>query len=271
MQTLFLEGPAGPLFAVHHAACPRRGEARGLVYLPPFAEEMNRSRRMAALQARRLAARGIDVLLLDPFGTGDSAGDFSDARWEIWREDVKAAMTWLGGHCGGRVGLWGLRLGGLLAAEVAAEVIPRPTRLLLWQPVVSGDRFLTQFLRLRVAAGMSGGGTAEKVKDLRARLQRGEVLEVAGYGVAPALAEAISHRHLGDMLGSLAGLQLNLLEIDTKEEVALAPATRQLLETLGSRNPALLARAVTGEPFWALQEITVAPALLDATEALFWP
>src|SRR3546814_1526626 len=64
--------------------------------------EMNRSRRMAALQARALAALGIDVLLLDLFGTGDSAGDFRDARWEIWREDAMAAVAWLGARCGGR-------------------------------------------------------------------------------------------------------------------------------------------------------------------------
>ena len=269
MQALFLDGPVGPLFAIHHAACARRREPRGLVYLPPFAEEMNRSRRMAALQARRLAACGIDVLLLDPFGTGDSAGDFSDARWEIWREDVRAAMAWLVERCDGPVGLWGLRLGGLLAAEVAAEGFPRPTRLLLWQPVVSGDRFLTQFLRLRVAAAMGGGGSAEKAADLRARLQDGEVLEVAGYGLAPALAEAIACRHLGDTLGGLAGLRLDLLEISSREEPTLAPATQQLLETLSSHKPAPLARAVGGEPFWALQEITLTPALLDATEALF--
>lgn len=271
MQALFLDGPAGPLFAVHHAACAQRSGALGLVYLPPFAEEMNRSRRMAALQARRLAARGIDVLLLDPFGTGDSAGDFSDARWEIWREDVKAAVAWLGRRCGGRVGLWGLRLGALLAAEVAAGASGSVVRVLLWQPVLSGDRFLTQFLRLRVAAGMGKGGNPERAKDLRARLQSGEVLEVAGYNLAPALAEAIASRRLGAALERLAGVRLNLLEIGASEDRALAPATRQLVESLGGRDLDLQARAVGGDPFWALQEITLAPALLEATDSLFCP
>src|SRR3546814_14337350 len=81
MEALFIDGPAWRLFAIHHAAAPHCRQGLGLVYLPPFAEEMNRSRRMAALQARALAALGIDVLLLDLFGTGDSAGDFRDARW----------------------------------------------------------------------------------------------------------------------------------------------------------------------------------------------
>src|SRR5690606_17363277 len=255
---------------IHHPAQRRRADPVGLVYLPPFAEEMNRSRRMAALQARRLAARGIDVLLLDLFGTGDSSGDFGDARWELWREDVKAAMAWLGRHCGGRVGLWGLRLGALLAAEVAAKTDRRPARLLLWQPVISGDRFLTQFLRLRVAAGLGEGGV-EKVSDLRARLQNGETLEVAGYSLTPALAGAIADHHLGEALGRLKDLALDLLEIDAKGGTALAPATQELLKTLNGGKQILQARAVSGAPFWALQEITLAPALLDATEAAFSP
>lgn len=271
MQPLFLDGAAGPLFTIHYAAGRQPGEPLGLVYLPPFAEEMNRSRRMAALQARRLAAGGIHVLLLDPFGTGDSAGDFGDGRWEIWREDAKAAMSWLGRLCDGRVGLWGLRLGALLAAEVAADAACPPARLLLWQPVHSGERFLTEFLRLRVAAGMGGDGAGEKVKDLRARLQRGEALEIAGYSLAPALAASIAGCRLGDPLARLTGLRIDLLEVGTAEPLAPAPATQQLLKALDGGSPTLTVRTVPGEPFWSRQEITLAPALIDATEALFCP
>jgi len=269
MQALYLDGPAGPLFSVYHPASIRRGERLGLVYLPPFAEEMNHSRRMATLQAHRLAALGIDVLVVDLFGTGDSAGDFGDARWETWREDAKAAVAWLGERCGGLVGLWGLRLGALLAAELAADAVRPPACLLLWQPIVSGDRFLTQFLRLRVAAGMGGSADKETAKELRARLAQGEALEIAGYELAPALAEAIASRHLASLLERLTCLRLDLLEVGAGEAPALAPATRQLLETLANRQLRLHAQAVSGDPFWALQEITLAPGLLDATATLF--
>jgi alpha/beta superfamily hydrolase len=40
---------------------------------------MNKARRMAALQARALAALGYGVLLLDLHGCGDSSGDFGDS------------------------------------------------------------------------------------------------------------------------------------------------------------------------------------------------
>ena len=60
-------------FWLHHPA--RGGAVRARVlYLHPLAEEMNRSRRMAALQARALAAAGCEVLQPDLLGCGDSAG-----------------------------------------------------------------------------------------------------------------------------------------------------------------------------------------------------
>ena len=63
---LFLQvklGPLGRRFALHHRPA---GPPRGLVvYVHPFAEEMNKSRRMAALQSRALAEAGFAVLQLD--------------------------------------------------------------------------------------------------------------------------------------------------------------------------------------------------------------
>ena len=80
-EPLFLRGSAGALFALYVPALSRSD--RGVVLLPPFAEEMNLSRRMLRLQASALAERGIAALVLDLFGTGDSAGDFGDSLWDI--------------------------------------------------------------------------------------------------------------------------------------------------------------------------------------------
>lgn len=272
MQAVFLDGTHGRLFAVHHTAAEERRRGLGLVYLPPFAEEMNRSRRMAALQARRLAEQGVDVLLLDPFGSGDSAGDFADARWEIWREDARTALAWLDGQGCKELGLWGLRLGALLAAEVAAQAPLPVTRLLLWQPVLSGDRFLTQFLRLRLAATMSSETGKETTKSLRERLAAGESLEIAGYELAPALAQALTNAKLAPCLQDLGDLPVDLLEVGAGEEQpSLTAATAQLVDTLAQDGRSLRAQAIRGEAFWSIQEITLAPSLLDATDRLFTP
>jgi exosortase A-associated hydrolase 2 len=271
MEPFYLNGAKGALFAVYHPAAVTRQIPQGLVYLPPFAEEMNRARRMAALQARQLAALGVDVLLLDPFGTGDSAGDFGEARWETWRDDAAAAVAWLRDRCEGDVGLWGLRLGALLAADLARDPSQDIARLLLWQPVHSGERYLTQFLRLRLAAALGRETDRETTKDLKARLAQGEPLEIGGYELAPALAAALSERDLGNLLGPATLPPIDWLEVSSAETPELSPASVRILEKLDTARAKGITRAVAGEPFWSIQEFTLAPALINATSELFRP
>jgi exosortase A-associated hydrolase 2 len=221
---------------------------------------------MAALQARRLAALGIDVLLVDPFGTGDSAGGFGDAEWATWRQDLKMAMDWLSARIAGEVGLWGLRLGTLLAADVAAEHPERVAHLLLWQPVLSGDQHLTQFLRLHIAANMTNDSDRKSTKDLRARLASGEPMEIAGYRLASGLAHAVTHLKLQDFLERLPSVRMSWLEIAPASRTSLSRGSSQLVDALTQRRFRLAARPVAGEPFWAIQEITTAPQLLSATD-----
>src|SRR6476660_7010955 len=75
-------------FCILHT--PPEGSARDrtIVYAPPFGEEMNKSRRMAALQARALATAGWAVVQVDLLGCGDSDGEFADASWGRWVDDI---------------------------------------------------------------------------------------------------------------------------------------------------------------------------------------
>ena len=157
-EPLFIDGAEGPLFVVYHRPADT-GSSRcdsAVLYLPPFAEEMNRSRRMASLLARTLADEGFGVLILDPFGTGDSAGNFKDASWDTWCDDARAACLWLAGQGYQKISLVGLRLGACLALETACAEDLRDllAQIVLWQPVSNGETFLNQFLRIRVAAGL---------------------------------------------------------------------------------------------------------------------
>ena len=93
---LFIDRPHGRLFAIHHPPAAAAAHAEAVLYIHPFAEEMNQSRRIAVLQAEALAGLGYGVLTLDLTGCGDSTGEFADARWVIWRDDFIAGCRWLG-------------------------------------------------------------------------------------------------------------------------------------------------------------------------------
>ncbi|MEM7223683.1 MAG: hydrolase 2, exosortase A system-associated [Pseudomonadota bacterium] len=265
----FLDGPSGALFC-HYL--PPQGAAPGeaALFVPPFAEEMNRARPIMAAQARKLAACGLGVLLLDLFGTGDSAGDFGDASWAAWRADITAGLDWLESQGHGTCTLIGLRLGACLALE-AARAAPAVSRVVLWQPVLRGQVYLQQFLRIRVGSAMvkqDDAESGETVKGLRQRLTEGETLEVGGYALNPGLAEAIDGLTLIDLAAGLTA-PLHWFEISAQEPPALTPASQAAQEKLAASGLTLDTRAVLGEAFWAIEETTPAPALVAATTALW--
>lgn len=239
-----------------------------LLYIHPFAEEMNKSRRMVAQQARYLASAGWHVLQLDLTGCGDSAGDFRDAGWNIWLEDVLAARNWLGEQCSGPLWIWGLRLGALLGSESLVQAPAPGASLLFWQPVISGKQHLQQFLRIKVAgervtSGQPGVVTEQLIDQLRA----GESVEVAGYELTPQLALP--------MLEATLVLPPDVhrvcwFEVQARAEGALAPVSRRMIDSWREcQNIDFVASVVQGASFWQSQEIEEVPTLLTVTlEAL---
>jgi exosortase A-associated hydrolase 2 len=262
-EPFFLDSAPGHRFCLFH---PPLGTCRGAVlYVHPFAEEMNRSRRMAALQARALAALGYGVLQLDLYGCGDSSGDFSDARWAIWKADLAAGASWLQRRLDQPLTLWGLRLGTLLALDYAREASAPPHSIILWQPVLNGATYLTQFLRLRVASAMLDDGVQTSTGALRQALQDGETIEIAGYDLAPDLAKAIDKL---DGLETMAPVcRVDWFEALAAPDAALpAGATRTSAEWL-RRGVDVHLHPLACPPFWLTPEITESQAWLDATSA----
>ena len=261
----FIDSVAGPVFALHFAPA---GPARGAVlYLPPLAEEMNRCRALAAAQAQALADAGYACLLLDYFGTGDSAGELIDATWDTWRGDALAAANWLEQESGMPVTLWGCRLGALLAADIAGRAPERFRRLLLWQPIVDGKMYFTQILRLRVAFLMDRGLPPETTADMRAQLAAGQNIVVSGYTFPLGLAQEIDQLRIGDAA-------LSLCRIDWFENVSepgkpLSPASQKAQQALRAQGNDVHAHPFTAPPIWQLHERDEAPDLLEKTTALF--
>ena len=280
-EAFFLPSAVGKRFCLYH---PATGAARGaFIYVHPFAEEMNKCRRMAALQSRALAQAGYGVLQIDLLGCGDSSGDFGDARWEAWIDDLNRAWQWLAQKLAGPIGWWGMRIGALLALEAArqhgAKHPERRGPVLLWQPVISGEVFMTQFLRMRVASDMLGNGAATSATSaadgspvkptgtqaMRAAMAAGESLEVGGYELAPALVAAIDSLRLAKL--GLNGVPVHWFEVVADAERALPPAAATAEAALRAAGVELHLHRAVGPAFWTSQEVVDCPGLLTATTA----
>jgi exosortase A-associated hydrolase 2 len=266
-QPFFLDGARGPLFAVHHRPTDPTRVLGHVLCVPPFNEEMNRCRSMVTLQALALAEQGLGTLVVDPFGTGDSAGDHADARWDVWLDDLARASAWLDGQPGGCVALWGIRLGAILAAALHQRRATADTSLLLWQPVADGRTHLTQFLRVKIAAQMDRADLPkETTATMRAALAAGQTIEVAGYALHPELTAAIDAARL-DACRIAPGTRMLWLENAVGDPPDLTPASRTLLVRWPGEACEVEARQFAGPAFWQVHERVLAPEAIELTSS----
>ena len=265
-QAFFLPCDTGQRFCLYHP--PQGSTPQGRVlYLHPFAEELNSTRRMAAVQARALAQAGYGVLQMDLLGCGDSSGDFADATWAAWLRDAEQARRWLIGHGSGPLWLWGMRAGALLAARLAQQ--PQecgdPAHLLLWQPVASGQQQLQQFLRLHAASQWLGNGPSGGIQPAQA-LAQGQAVHIAGYTLTATLAQGLSEARLSPPTATPAG-RLVWLEVSSAQPPQPSPASAKPLAAWRAAGWRVQAQAVSGPAFWQTVGTDEAPALIDATLA----
>jgi len=262
MTPFFVDTPKGALFVLYWP--PMTGNKhRAIVHVPAFADEMNKSRHMVALQARSMAEQGYAVFVMDLFGTGDSYGEFGDATWDVWLDNILEVLNWLRQQGFQTFTLWGLRLGALLAMHFASCRGELIDRLLLWQPVLNGDTFLSQFLRLRVASAiMNRPVPMEKKIDLKRQLLAGQSIEVAGY---------LLNSDLATSLAALCANQLNLqavkdvaiIEVLPAEEMPISAASQHFLDNLCAQGVQVTLDSVIGDHFWASQDIVNLPNLIE--------
>lgn len=269
----FLQADPGQRFCLYHEPAPDHAPRGAVLYVHPFAEELNRTRRMAALQSRALAAAGYGVLQIDLFGCGDSSGDFGEARLDLWLHDLARAHQWLRARIDGPLLLWGTRLGALLALHYGAGLSRPPDALLWWQPVSNGAAHLQQFRRVNSAARLLGGDGVQT----RATVSH-PACEVAGYQLAPALSDAIGTLDAYRMRppcplhwfeAALAGTPG--AATDSQAVLGLPPGSEQLMSHWRGQGATITVHPYAGRPFWSSTEIGECPALLAATAALISP
>jgi len=263
----FLKGEKGPVFIVLRE--PVKGASGCVLVVPPFAEEMNKSRRMVTEVGLGLAAMGMATVVPDLFGTGDSGGNFSDGDWTTWQRDLALASRWSAERGMPISGILAIRLGCALAASlVSAGAVGQVANTVLWQPVFDGQRFLGQFLRLRIAAALMDNDRKESQAELRGRLRNGEVIEVAGYGLSGQLASDLEMVSPPARLPGQFG-SVTWMEVVREQGAEPTAAAIRLTEQTRTAGGAVELQQFPGEPFWGSNEIVHIGAMVQSTVLSF--
>jgi exosortase A-associated hydrolase 2 len=267
IQTLpqFL-GEEGEQFFMLQLCCRQRPKAH-IIFVPPFGEEMNRCRALVSAQARSFAASGYSCTIIDFYGTGDSQGELHNASLNIWRENIRLTVETLQRGVAAPVILWGFRLGAFIALDFAAKSDIEIESIILWQPVTSGERYVTQILRQRVAALVGKDLAPETTAQIRAKLSQGESVEISGYTVGGTLMQDVENLSLTDMTALCAG-KIHWLENVSEPGAALTGATLKAVEKLENLQNDVLLHPFTGPQVWQLHKRDALPELISITRSL---
>ncbi len=264
-EQVVIAGEGGRLFGMMH--CPAPGSVRGAFAIcHPFAEEKKCAHRALVMLARAMAAEGFAALRFDLTGCGDSEGTHGDATVSVWRRDIAAAVGFLGERAPGvPVGAMGVRLGATLAAAAAAD-LPHLKRLILWEPVLSGeDYFATSLRRILIKQMMTDGRSRNTRDEFLQRLRRGEgTVDYDGFEVTGALYQELCGLRLP---AAPPADDVFMLQIGVRAEIGreLEALSASWAEQGAEQGASVAVEAITSPPIWSRLELVDAGPMIEAT------
>jgi exosortase A-associated hydrolase 2 len=258
----FIESVRGPIFIL--ARIPE-GTVNGCVLIvPPFAEEMNKTRPMFTRLGNLLAVNGIASVLLDLYGTGDSGGDFSDASWSVWQDDVVQVIKWCEFKRIPVTNLLAVRLGCSIVVGMAnSERRPSLRSTILWQPLFDGKRALTQFLRIRTAASILANEKKETIVSLMSILDAGNKVEVGGYLLSGQLAKDMRNIIVPAYLPNNLG-PVTWMEMVSQAETGLPSMSTSIIDKSRAAGVSVKAMSLVGGAFWVSTDV-VCDSIIEAS------
>ena len=260
-----MDTDAGQLFTLHFE--PQDPPRALIIHIPAYGEEMNRMRHICLQQGEMFARAGYYCISIDLYGTGDSSGELADATWAVWKAGVISVINSVNQQRKLKTILWGTRLGGLLAADVANSAPEDCDALLLWQPVTAGRGYMTQVLRQRVAKLVDRGEKPETTKEIRENLAAGQAVEVGGYVLGGQLVADIDEVELLSM-PALKGKSLHWVERSNTPGGAVPVARTRVDEYLRGAGNAVKIVELDFPPLWELPRRADMSQLLAGTTAL---
>ena len=238
-----------------------------VIFLPAFAEEMNRTRNFSFALASKLVEAGFCVLQLDLSGTGDSSGEFKDAIWTTWISELYTASRWLA-EKNKSMNIVSVRSGSLFLPELVQQDPTLFGKICMVEPFISGEDYATEFLQLRVARSMFEG-TKESLAILTASLNEGTALEIAGYELSSRMYKSLCAGSIEKLNTNLRSNNCLVVGCGRSEVSKRNTQISELVDRWKSSGASAAYKFVRTDPFWS-QELPMVPseAITEVVEHL---
>lgn len=134
------------LYGCYHKPQVTRDNTAAVILCQAIGQEYLQTHRVIYQLALLLSGAGFHVLRFDYSGCGDSEGEFEKGSIDRWAGDIHTAVVEIMQRCAQkRVYLIGLRMGATLAAKAASDC-NQVAGVILWEPIVCGDRYLQELI-----------------------------------------------------------------------------------------------------------------------------
>jgi len=248
---------------VYHPVSIPRG---GIVICCSLLAEQLKLYRTEVLAARAFASRGFAVIRYHYRGMGHSGGVTESTTLASMLDDTVRAAEFLAERTGGHsVTFCGARWGGLLAGLAASR--SSDSSLVMWEPVVDGERYFREALRAgQMSAVVRGGGTMMTMGQILAEMEATGYVDTLGYPIHLGLYRSAVRRGLIEVASALPRPVL-LIQVSKQER--LKPDLAALVDSFTRSGSRVETALVRREEAWSFvgSPVQSTDALIQTTLA----
>ena len=251
----FYQGAKGPLFRIIRT--PEHVLAH-LLFIAPLFEQANQTRHHITRSAINGYHQGLQTIVYDHYGTGDSAGELVEASLGLWQQDILLQLENIIANSVQAIYL-SLPLSAVLL--LSDEILSLVDGLILLQPDFNGKRFVQQFKRLALVAKLT-----QADKKNSAEMNSEEKLDIAGYTIDKKLLEQFA----GQSLSQLTSFNVDCYWFEWLANTdELSPGRLKQQQALANKNNKLIVQQVAAVKFWQATELQLSTEFLVQEQLAF--
>jgi exosortase A-associated hydrolase 2 len=255
----FYQGTVGPLFRIIRT--PEKVHSH-LLFIAPLFEQANQTRHHITRSAINAYHQGMQSIVFDHYGTGDSHGELIDSNLELWQQDILCQLRELKAQSTHAVYL-SLPLSAVLL--LTKEMLGLTDGVMLLQPDFNGKRFVQQFKRIALAAELTKDNSTQRNKSNNTDVDEEQVLEIAGYVMQSKLLDELA----GQDINKLADFNVDCYWFEWQEKSEVLSPSRIKQQVLANKHNKLFIQQVDDVKFWQATELQIAQSFLMQEKSLF--
>ncbi len=255
----FYRGTKGQLFRLIRS--PKSVKSH-LLFIAPLFEQANKTRHHITRSANNAYHLGIESIIFDHFGSGDSEGELSQVTLSLWQSDILKQIKDIKAHSPEDIFLSvPLSAALLLSTEILNEI----DALILVQADFNGKKFVQQLKRLSLAADLNHSASESNKKADQLNVNPA-LLDIAGYQIPAALLAELS----GQSIATLARCDTTCYWFEWQNSAQSNSLGRVKQQQLLASKAKQFALFTTLDcKFWQLTELQLADDFLLQEQQLF--